>query len=163
MPQRKYLDLVATSYAMRRTAMVEIDESDLVPPWIRTKMPSPNMVSKMARELSKMTLKDYITRVIQLVHYWPALVQEIIYEQETKRLRDIRNCCGRTSRGCRKVKKELNLKAPKKAARETEKTRTRSRWSRSSTSNGGSCSTSSWACTFDFDAVVRCCCAEKTC
>ena len=88
MPQRTYLELVATSYAMRRTAMVEIDESDLVPPWIRKKMPSPNMVSKMARELSKMTLKEYIKRVIQLVHYWPALVQEIIYEQETKRLRE---------------------------------------------------------------------------
>ena len=114
------MDLVATSNAMRRTAMVEIDESDLVPPWIRKKMPSPNMVSKMARELSKMTLKDYITRVIQLVHYWPALVQEIIYEQETKRLREISNCCGRTSRGSRKEKK-LNLKAPMKAARETEK------------------------------------------
>ena len=89
---------------MRRTAMVEIDEHDLVPPWIRKKMPIPNMVSKMARELSKMTLKEYIKRVIQLVHYWPALVQEIIYEQETKRLREISNCCGRTSRGCRKVK-----------------------------------------------------------
>ena len=62
MPQRKYMDLVATSNAMRRTAMVEIDERDLVPPWIRKKMPSPNMVSKMARELSNMALKDYINK-----------------------------------------------------------------------------------------------------
>ena len=120
MPQRKYLDLVATSYAMRRKAMVEIDESDLVPPWIRTKMPSPNMVSKMARELSKMTLKEYIKRVIQLVHYWPALVQEIIYEQETKRLRENKQLLRANKQRIQESKK-LNLKAPKKAARETEK------------------------------------------
>ena len=148
MPQRKYLDLVATSYAMRRKAMVEIDESDLVPPWIRKKMPSPNMVSKMARELSNMTLKEYIKRVIQLMHYWPALVQEIIYEQETKRLREISNCCWRTSRGSSKVKSSTSRLRRRRQGK-LRKTRTRSRWSRSSTSNGGSCSTSSWACTFD--------------
>ena len=105
---------------MRRTAMVEIDESDLVPPWIRKKMPSPNMVSKMARELSKMTLKEYIKRVIQLVHYWPALVQEIIYEQETKRLRENKQLLLANKQRIQESKK-LNLKAPKKAARETEK------------------------------------------
>ena len=105
---------------MRRTAMVEIDESDLVPPWIRKKMPSPNMVSKMARELSKMTLKEYIKRVIQLVHYWHALVQDIIYEQETKRLRENKQLL-RASNQRTQDSKQLNLKAPKKAARETEK------------------------------------------
>ena len=105
---------------MRRTAMVEIDESDLVPPWIRKKMPSPNMVSKMARELSKMTLKEYIKRVIQLVHYWHALVQDIIYEQETKRLRENKQLL-RANKQRMQESKKLNLKAPKKAARETEK------------------------------------------
>ena len=120
MPQRKYLDLVATSYAMRRTAMVEIDESDLVPPWIRTKMPSPNMVSQMAGELSNMALKDYTHRVIQLVHYWPALVQEIIYEQETERIRENKQLL-RANKQRIQARKQLNLKAPMKAARETEK------------------------------------------
>ena len=105
---------------MRRTAMVEIDESDLVPPWIRKKMPSPNMVSKMARELSNMTLKEYIKRVIQLVHYWPALVQDIIYEQETKRLRENKQLLLANKQRIQESK-QLNLKAPKKAARETEK------------------------------------------
>ena len=55
MPQRKYLDLVATSYAMRRTAMVDFDESDLVPPWIRKK----DAKSQHGQQDGNMTLKEY--------------------------------------------------------------------------------------------------------
>ena len=53
------------------------------------------------------------------MHYWPALVQEIIYEQETKRIRENKQLLRANKQRIQETKK-LNLKAPKKAARETE-------------------------------------------
>jgi len=64
---------------------VTIRGSALCPPSIRRRVPSASHIDKILRDLKKMNTGDQLSRLLELLFYWPALTAELIFAMDLEK------------------------------------------------------------------------------
>ena len=113
--------MLATPWALRESATITITELDVTPHYLRKKMPGPAHVARTVARLRRQEFGHRNKRLLEILHYWPAMATEVIYEmhrgekaREKKAYKDAKLRAQRLKKKRMQKKKEKEAKAKQK-------------------------------------------------
>ena len=113
MPRKAYQDMINTPDKCREKGVIEIVESDIVPAYIRRKMPSQGAIDTTVRRLSKFNLADYSKHMLVIMHHWPQLAFEVIFALEIEEKQRIKKEAKEKKKSLKEIRKKKGTTKPR--------------------------------------------------